>query len=373
MTSPAAAASPRPGHRRDRSPEGQVRGRRGDDERQPQHRPSAAVAGRHRLRIPPAAEHQQAAERAERGVRTGGVGRHPRRVGVHGTQQRGDQPGQAARTQDSQRGRAGREPPPGRDRPGPARAEHGGRHHHQRRDAHRREPAGGGRQQPGQQPPRAGPGGYRAGHRRPQRPGQPGVTEQQGPLADDEPLGHERVPGVADPGGQPREPGLPVEQGRPARAGQHEDRQQQELLRDVGRHHPGERGQHRVAGHRPGGAAGQPEHRGGEGLPGHRHHVVAEQESPPQARAQGQQPQGQARTGRGQARGPGPDGLVSRAGPGRPGRGRRRYSRPRARASTAGRMLIAACGWPGRHRRLIRPLASRGSAARTAPAATCPR
>jgi len=46
----------------------------------------------------------------------------------------------------------------------------------------------------------------------PQHPGQAGVAEQQGPLADDEPFGYVRVPAVEHGGGHPSQHGLPVQE-----------------------------------------------------------------------------------------------------------------------------------------------------------------
>ena len=124
-----------------------------------------------------------------------------------------------------------------------------------------------------------------------QHPGQAGVAEQQRPLADDEPLGYVRVPAVEHGGGQAGEHGLAVQERGRARAGQHEDQQQDQLLHDVGREQAGRDGDGEVARHRPRRPAGQPEHRRGERLAGHEHHVVAEQEPAPQPGAEREQPQ----------------------------------------------------------------------------------
>ncbi len=199
---------------------------------------------------------------------------------------------------------------PGGRRPGEDR----GGQDDQRGDRHRGETPDDGGQQRQPQPPGAAPGRHGARGDRAERPGQAGVTEQQRPLADDEPLGHERVPGIEHPGGQPREPRLAAEQRRRARAGQHEDRQQQHFLHQVGRQHPGGHRHHGVAGHRPGRATGQPRQRGGERLPGHDHHVVAEQEPAPQPRAQGQRTQGQPGQGARPVR-PRPSGQLRARGP----------------------------------------------------------
>jgi len=63
----------------------------------------------------------------------------------------------------------------------------------------------------------------RAEHR-PQDPGQAGVAEQQGPLADDEALGDVRVPDVEHATGQAGQQGLAVQEGDDPGAAEHEDR-----------------------------------------------------------------------------------------------------------------------------------------------------
>ena len=142
--------------------------------------------------------------------------------------------------------------------------------------------------------------------------------------------------------------------------------QQQEFLAPGRRAAPG-RPPPRTAslGTAPGSAAGQPGQRGGERLPGHDHHVVAEQEPAPQPGAQGQQPQGQARAGRGRARGPGLHGWPGCLGTGlaRPGRGRRRHYScrgARARADRAG-SAPRRPGGRGGTGRLIQPPRHRGN------------
>jgi len=204
------------------------------------------------------------------------------RVGVHGVQHGRDEPGQAA---DGERGqRHGY-------RPGLEGA-HGHRDDHQRGDGHGGEAADHGGQQREGQP---GHGAARAAllqpEHGPQHPGQAGIAEQQRPLADDEPFGDVGVPAVEHGGGQTGEHGLAVQERGRARAGQHEDQQQDEFLHDVGREQAGGDGDGEVARHRPRRPAGQPEHRRGERLAGYEHHVVAEQEPAPEPGPEREQPE----------------------------------------------------------------------------------
>ena len=74
----------------------QVAGQGDKHHGQPQRRPGSAVALRDRLRVPVAAQHQQAADTAERRVGPRGERGHPGRIGVHRVLQGGYQPGQAA-------------------------------------------------------------------------------------------------------------------------------------------------------------------------------------------------------------------------------------------------------------------------------------
>ena len=219
MASPAAAAIPSPGQRRAPRPESHVPGRRRQHERQPQRRPPAAVPRGHVWAFHIAAEHQQAAERAERGVRAGGERRHTGPEAYTGRIRDGISHGRLPHA----RG------PPARSRPTRSRRQDRDYARASRAEDGRRAatPApemviaanppttAGSSARPSRPAPRQDATGR--GHRA-QGPGQAGVTEQQRPLADDEPLGHERVPGVEDTGGQPREPRLAGEQAPPRRS-----------------------------------------------------------------------------------------------------------------------------------------------------------
>lgn len=189
---------------------------------------------------------------------------HPGRVGGRAGEQRGHRPRQAVRGDHPRRGGRGT---PGTAGPGRGDREHGGRGHQ-----HRLEAAGRGGQQGEREPPGPAPG------RRAHRPRQPGVAEQQRPLAEQQPLGEVGVPRVQHRRGEARhEAAAGHERGRPGR-GEHEDPQQDRLLHQIGGQHPRRGRQQQVARHRPGEPARGP----GERRVRHDHHVVPECEPGPQ-------------------------------------------------------------------------------------------
>ena len=149
----------------------------------------AAVAARHGLGVPGAAEQQQAPQRPERCVRAGGEGGHACRVGrgVRRAQQARHQPRQRHHQQDRRRQEHRPYAPsvPGDDQ------------RHQPGDGPCREAADRGGQQREDQPPVVAP------RRRRDHERQRGVPEEESPVAEQQTLGDERVPGVHDPGGEP--------------------------------------------------------------------------------------------------------------------------------------------------------------------------
>ena len=272
-----------------------VSDQRDDDDGEPQRGPPSAVGLRYRLRVPCPAQHQQAANAAERRIGAGRERRDARGVDVHRVEQGRDEPRQAAQGQGGQADH----------RPAEVGREQDAGQHDQRGDRHRGEPADDGGQHRQPQPSGSAPRREVGGEHRPQDPGQARVPQEQRPLADDQPLGHVRVPRVVHAAREPGEQRLPVQQGHRPGAGEEEDRQQHRLLHDVGRQNPGGGGDHEVTGYRARrGRAGQGR---GERLARDEHHVVAEQETPLEPGPERQQPEGEASCGAGDP-GAGPGG-----------------------------------------------------------------
>jgi hypothetical protein len=213
-----------------------------------------------------------AAQREHRGGRGVG-GRRP------GVQQSGDQPRCVAGGH--QQERPGGSPLPG----GTGEHRHGRRQPRAGAQAAQRDQHQEGRRQPVLVAPAS---------RADQEPRQHGVPHEHRPRAHQQPLGHQRVPGVQrDRDEADHEDGVSAHQpggAEPARAeGQHED----ELLEE----HPGQDlvqdRDDRVGRHRPRQPAAEPESVAGQGQVGDPHHVADQQEAGSQRRPEDQQRQGE--------------------------------------------------------------------------------
>ena len=363
----------------------------GQHHRQPGQPRPGPDPGRHGQRVPDAPEPDQAAHRSQRPIRPRRERLRPRWPDRHpsGSQQARDQPRRIHHQgHPAHQGRPGRCPPLGGLQPGsplsgppegersrPAGAVPGFVHSppagpgprpwggggDAEGDQRRQQAAGGaaggghgqGEDQLGDRVLLPGPeveGGARC-------PGKGGVGDQEAPVAHEQALVDERVPGVEHGRGGPgrRRPGGDQAGGPGGGAGEHPG--EDELLDQVGRDQPAGQGDQEVGRDRPGHGGVEAEQATGQLQPGHEHHVVGEHVPPPQQRAEGEQGEHPA----GRQPDPPPDpaggaGTTRRRGHGIP---RLAASRPAGdQTAPAGRLSPRAMRRPSGERRRTRPAAT---------------